>query len=293
MRYVEPRRYRCGVSQRRFRSLLVLASVAIAGCGGSDGGPSSTLGSGDGPEHIHGLGVDSADDSLYIATHAGLFRAPAGDRKAERVSDSRHDTMGFTVAAPGLFLGSGHPDPRSKLPRLLGLVRSDDGGRTWRPMSLLGEADFHILRAAGRRVYGFDATRKRLMVSSDAGRTWTHRQPPEGLVDLAVDPDDPDHVVASGIAALYTSRDAGRTWRTLNVEHAGLLAWPGPLFVVDGTGTAWRSRDSGRRFTQVGHVGDRPLALASHDGALYVAMDDSTVKRSVDSGRSWTVRVAQ
>jgi hypothetical protein len=52
--------------------------------------------------------------------------------------------MGFTVLGSGRFLGSGHPDLREArekgLPPLLGLIESQDGGRSWVPISLLGEA---------------------------------------------------------------------------------------------------------------------------------------------------------
>jgi photosystem II stability/assembly factor-like uncharacterized protein len=82
---------------------------------------------------------------------------------------------------PDLFLGSGHPDARdlqNGTPSLLGLNRSTDDGRTWTPVSLSGEADFHVLRYLGNRVYGYDATNDRLMVSRDAGKSWTEHQPP-------------------------------------------------------------------------------------------------------------------
>src|SRR3712207_8020737 len=53
--------------------------------------------------------------------------------------------------------GSGHPDARDDLPPLLGLIRSDDGGRAGEPVSLLGEAHFHVLRTAGDRIYGVNS----------------------------------------------------------------------------------------------------------------------------------------
>ena len=101
--------------------------------------------------HVHGLGVDPADGTLYAATHSGLFRIDgAGD--AERVGEHWHDLMGFTVVGPNRFVASGHPDLRTDLPPLLGLVESDDGGVTWTSRSLLGDADFHALEAVGDRV---------------------------------------------------------------------------------------------------------------------------------------------
>jgi hypothetical protein len=64
---------------------------------------------GPGVAHVHGLGVNPSDGSLYVATHTGTFRIPE-EGQAERIGASYQDTMGFTVAGPDRFLGSGHPD---------------------------------------------------------------------------------------------------------------------------------------------------------------------------------------
>ncbi len=245
-----------------------------------------------GPQHVHGVGINPADGALVIATHTGLFRAMPGEQRARRIGDLYQDTMGFTVVGPDQFLGSGHPDARADLPPLLGLIRSADGGRTWDPVSLLGKADFHVLRAAGRQVYGFDSTKARLLVSGDGGRSWDERTPPEPLVDLAIDPRRADHVVASGERGLFTSTDAGRRWRPLSRDRAGLLAWADALYLVDGRGKVQRSADAGRDWAPVGAIGGQPAAFASSGRELYVALHDGTVKRSTDGGRSWRVRVA-
>ena len=275
--------------------LLVLASLlAVAGCGDdSTGGPEADPGSAEpGPVHVHGLGVNPADDALFIATHTGLFRASEGQGAATRVADRQQDTMGFTVVGPDHFLGSGHPDLRDDLPPLLGLIESRDGGRNWRPISLLGEADFHILESSGRRVYGFDSSAGRLMVSGDGGRGWIERSAPQPLVSLAIHPDDPDRLVASGEGALFSSTDAGRRWRSLE-GRPGFLAWPGRsrLYLLSGEGQVRVSRDAGRRWRASGDVAGQPAAF-ENDGAgdLFAALHDGTVKASTDGGETWRVR---
>ena len=110
---------------------------------------------------------------------------------------------------------SGHPAPGQSLPPNLGLIESRDGGRTWKGVSLLGQADFHVLQSAGRRVYGFDGTQGRLMVSSNDGRSWTQRTPPAGIFALAIDPRRPDDIVASTERGLFASPNAGRGWRPM------------------------------------------------------------------------------
>ena len=279
---------------RYLAAALVLAAL-LSACGDNGGTRAVAPGAeatDSGPQHVHGVGINPADGALVIATHTGMFRAMPGEQRARRVGDLYQDTMGFTVVGPDRFLGSGHPDARADLPPLLGLIRSADGGRTWDPVSLLGKADFHVLRAAGRRVYGFDSTKARLLVSGDGGRSWDERTPPEPLVDLAIDPRRAEHVVASGEGGLFTSSDAGRRWRPLGRDRAGLLVWADALYLVDGRGKVQRSADAGRVWARVGAVGGQPAAFASSGRELYVALHDGTVKRSTDGGRSWRLRVA-
>ncbi|MEX2049528.1 MAG: hypothetical protein WEB90_08125 [Gemmatimonadota bacterium] len=245
-----------------------------------------------GPVHVHGLGIDPADGALFIATHTGLFRVAEGSRKAVRVGDRYQDTMGFSVIGPSRFIGSGHPDVRDRdLPPLLGLIESTDAGKTWTPVSLLGEADFHVLRSAGRRVYGYDATNGRLLASADGGREWKELPRPAPLVDLAPDPGDPQRLVATGEGGLYASRDGGESWQRLDPIVA-LLAWPAPkrLYLLDGSGAVFVSADGGGNLTRRGEIGGEPAALLAVEDELYAALHDGTIKRSTDGGATWAVR---
>jgi photosystem II stability/assembly factor-like uncharacterized protein len=277
--------------------LFLLAGFGLAACGGESDEPSEpAVGVGDpGPIHVHGLGVNPADGALFVATHTGLFRAAPGQRRARRVGGRFQDTMGFTVTGPDRFLGSGHPDGRDRLPPFLGLLRSTDAGRSWEPVSLLGERDFHVLEAAGERVYGygtdFESRQASLLVSDDGGRDWQERTPPEALLSLAIDPDDPDQVVAAGGKGMYSSSDAGRGWRPL-ADEAGLLAWPRAeaLIVVRPDGSVARSADRGLTWQLAGDTGGQPAAFESAGDELYVALHDGTIKRSADGGKQWAVR---
>jgi hypothetical protein len=249
-----------------------------------------------GPIHVHGLGINPEDGSLFIATHTGLWRTAAGETQAERVGDHMQDTMGFTIIGADRFLGSGHPDQQQYrdegLPPLLGLIESTDAGESWQPISLLGKADFHVLRSKGNRIYGFDSTNERLMFSRDAGRTWVERRPPAPLVDMAVNPSNLSHLIASGEAGLWKSASEGRAW-TFEGEGIGLLAWPVPgrLYLVNTAGEVRMSPNGGKRWTTVGDVGGEAAALlAQTPRELYVALHDGTIKRSPDGGRTWSIR---
>ena len=211
--------------------IAVLAlGVGLSACGDqpTETGP-AVRANDPGQVHIHGLGLNSADGALFIATHTGLFRAPSDALRSQRVGDSHQDTMGFAVIGPDHFLGSGHPDGRDDLPPFLGLIESRDAGRTWSPVSLQGEVDFHVLEAAGQRVYGYGsdfATREpRFLASTDGGKHWRRLEAPEPLISLALSPEDPRTLFASGQRGLHRSADAGRSWRPVDAPAAGLLAW--------------------------------------------------------------------
>jgi hypothetical protein len=250
-----------------------------------------------GPVHVHGLGINPADRSLFIATHTGLFRVGKDSRKAVRIADRYQDTMGFSIVGPNRFLGSGHPDARErKLPPLLGLIESSDAGKTWTPISLLGEADFHVLRSAGTHVYGYDASNDRLLASTDDGLKWKELEKPGQIVDLAPDPSDPQRLVTTAVGGLdqgmYGSQNGGAIWKRLN-ETVGLMAWPiaKRLYVVDDRGNVLASGNGGVTLMRRGEVGGQPAALlAVGKDELYVALHDGTIKQSTDGGATWSVR---
>jgi hypothetical protein len=191
---------------------------------------------------VHGLGINPADGSLFVATHTGLFRVAKDARKAVRTADRYQDTMGFSIVGPNRFLGSGHPDAREReLPPLLGLIESSDAGKTWTPISLLGDADFHVLRSAGAHVYGYDASHDRLLASANAGHTWKELDKPGRIVDLAPDPSNPRQLVTTAVGGvdqgMFASQNGGASWKRLN-DAVGLMAWPvaNRLYFVDEQG---------------------------------------------------------
>lgn len=290
------------------RGPLVLAILGVAGLvaagallwssGGEDEGAFEGVPVTDpGPVHVHGLGINPADGALFIATHTGLFRVGPNARKAVRVADRNQDTMGFSVVGPDRFIGSGHPDQReTTLPPLLGLIESTDAGESWTPVSLLGDADFHVLRSKGKHVYGYDASNDRLLASTDAGRAWKELDKPGAIVDLAPNPSKPQRLVTTAVGeldqGLFASSDGGGSWSRLN-DAVGLLAWPVAerLYLVADQGSVLASSDGGRTLARRGEIGGQPAAfLAVGEDELYAALHDGTIKRSTDGGVTWTVR---
>ncbi len=269
---------------------VVAVGVSLSSGGGGEGGAGQTLES-TGGGHVHGLGVNPADGAVFVASHNGLFRAARGEAQARPVGSSGKDVMGFSIVGANRFLGSGHPGDDENLPSNLGLIASSDAGRTFRPVSLLGEVDFHVLRGSGTRVYGSDSSSGRFLVSRDAGRSWSERRPPGALIDLAVNPRNPDRVVASTDSGLSASSDGGRNWSRLG-EQIALVAWAAPerLFILDQDGKVGVSSNGGRSFRPAGDVPGEPVAFMAAGNELYVALSNNKVMRSTDGGASWSLR---
>jgi hypothetical protein len=47
------------------------------------------------------------------------------------------------------FRDGGHPPAGEALPPALGMITSDDAGKTWSALGELGRADFHAIQTAG------------------------------------------------------------------------------------------------------------------------------------------------
>lgn len=248
-----------------------------------------------GVSHVHGLGINPADESLIVATHNGSFRIPAGSDAAERIGDSLQDTMGFTVVGPDHFLGSGHPDlagRRAGQPAQLGLIESTDGGASWTNLSLGGEVDFHGLAYAHESTYGWDSGTGRLMVSTN--RTDWETRSTLDMYGFAVDPADADHVIAAGPDGILDSTDGGRTWSPVGGPTPVALSWSQAtgLWGVDANGTVYHHDSSS--WTRSGEMPGEPQALLATTDTMFAAAHDNDgrtgIYSSTDAGATWALR---
>src|SRR5690606_36017630 len=106
---------------------------------------------------------------LYLATPIGPVTL-AWDGNWRKAGSDRYDltALAASPSRPGRLYAAGRPPAGTQLPDPLGLIRSQDGGRTWLLVSGQGRLAFTAL-AAGRGpegdvLYGWDA----------AGRTLLH-----------------------------------------------------------------------------------------------------------------------
>ncbi len=266
---------------------LSMAAALLAGCSSAEN-PTASNAAAAGEEfgHIHSLDVNPADDRLFVASHHGVFALGAGG--FERVGEESFDAMSFTIAGPDRFLMSGHPEPGAGGPAHFGLSESTDSGRTWRSLSLEGEADFHALEAAGDRVYGVDSQSGRLMSTED-GRRWRDLGPLPAA-DVAAHPGNPDLVLltdASG--SLVRLQVSGSPELVQSAPRLLLLDWDSEDLLVGAgpEGSVYRSDDSGDSWREVGSLPDVPYALTATESRWYVATEGGVLV-STDAGASWS-----
>jgi hypothetical protein len=254
------------------------------------------------PPYVNALEIDARDGSFLLTTNRGFFRIPSGGGEPRRIRARVVDPSGRSPVGTfleldvtdGEMLASGHPDRARPLPPYLGLMRSDDGGRTFRVVSRLGEADLHQIRRVHDRLYAFDAVLGAILISEDDGRTWTERPTPRQLVlDFVVDPRDPDVLVASTEEQLYRSEDGGETWRPSSQGVAARLDWPAPevLMRADGDGLFRVSSDAGRTWEERGRIEGEPYKVLAEDAdRAFVALSDGAILSTQDAGRTFEDR---
>jgi photosystem II stability/assembly factor-like uncharacterized protein len=247
------------------------------------------------PPYVGALDVNPGDGSLLLATNSALWRVSSDGRRVtrQRARMGTNDvSAGLTLrfTGPDELVGSGHPGyERSDVP-ILGLIRSNDGGRTWKPVARQGESDFHSLAVSGDTIAAAEGNEATAYATEDGGRSFESRATPLALLDLEVDPRSASHWIASAENGLFTSDDSGKTWRPRETLPNIRLVWPasGALFRVDPDGVVRRSADAGETWKEVGHVeGETQAVAASGPSTLYAADVDGVIRVSRDGGRTW------
>ena len=265
-------------------SLVALAALLVLVAASKAGGIADV----DAMSHVHGLAVDPADGQLVAATHYGAVEVD-GDGDLSKVGPVQ-DLMGFTIVGARHYIASGHPGAEQKdQPSNLGLIESTDGGKSWRTLSLRGEADFHKLEARHDRVYAH--YKGRMMVSDDK-QTWDERAELY-LEDIAVSPTDPDTIVMATLSGVRISADGGRTSRALpNTPSLSLVEWStnGVIVGVTDQGQIHTSDSQAATWTARGSVGSRPVALAAEGNSVFVATRGGAVLESEDGGDRFDLR---
>ncbi|WEV78699.1 hypothetical protein O9K63_02575 [Janibacter cremeus] len=267
------------------------SSTSDNGTPQSTGGESSSPAAGEAAEqpapliHVHGIARHPRTDDLLVATHQGLFHQVDGEfvRKGPAI-----DLMGFTIGDDGTLYASGHPAPGTDLPQPVGLITSQDTGRTWQVASLGGQSDFHALTAGPNGAIGFDGTLRH----TEDTKTWDTRDIPSPPRVLAASPTS-GKILATTSAGLLMSHDEGTTWTSLAPPQTAVLAaWADEetIVVSSAEGRLATSSDAGQTWTlHPTSIGPAEALWAGRttDGQLeIIASVDGRVISTTDAGRT-------
>ena len=249
----------------------------------------------DGAVQIWSIAFDPADPrTVYAgASPVGVCRSEDGGETFQRLPDpnlpERVD-MGFACRVMRI---APHPTRRGELYAALevgGAMRSSDGGASWEDC---GEDLARLAR--------LPHLKSRIVSDSEA----------EGMLDghaVATTPAAPDRVFLALRMGLFSSDDAGRTWRDMEVGKVSphtygrdlrvsphdpkvMYACLSPAF-TSGTGSLWRSGDAGRSWARFDGTTahDTAMAVALHPEdarEVYFASKGGEVFGTRDGGESW------
>jgi uncharacterized membrane protein YciS (DUF1049 family) len=195
--------------------------------------------------HIHGLGYSPDGESIMIPAHDGIKEY--SDGKWSLGQGEPHDYMGFSAVNDG-FYSSGHPSLDSNKKNPFGIVKSTDGGKTFKTLAFYGEIDFHLMNVSfnTHTIYVVnpqpnpEMKETGLYYSQDEAKTWVKSQM-NGYNDepesLAVHPDN-DAIVALGSPfGLYLSRNYGDSFEQLSDQQiTSLYFTPTGKLIIGGYG---------------------------------------------------------
>ncbi|GAB3618760.1 hypothetical protein GCM10027417_00200 [Glutamicibacter endophyticus] len=238
--------------------------------------------------HIHGISVRPDQSQVLLATHHGIFDVTDG--QVTKLGPT-NDYMGFTAAGTeGTFYASGHPGEGSNLPNPMGLLRSDDSGRTWTTLSREGQSDFHALTLSQGGLIGFDG---QLLMSTD-GKSWDKSQTQFAPAVLAGHPEG-KVVLGTTEAGIQRSEDNGKTWQPVEsgpiVQYVS-FATPKDAAGIAPDGRVYISADAGLTWKESGRVSEAMQQMnyasnAEGENVLWVATARALIS-STDNGASFS-----
>ena len=266
-------------SSRRRLVVKVLVFAVVVMLGFSNNAKAETLNS---VSHIHHVKV--IENKVLVLTHEGLFEL-VGENDMKLVGKDRIDVMGFTSLGK-VLVASGHPAIGSKMPNPIGLVKSLDGGLTWKAISLVGKVDFHFLEGAGSDLYGADSQTGKFMYSADSGQTW-RTLGTNTFTDIAVSPEIPAMAIAIKNSELILTRNAFEsTTKIKNSLKITQIEWrKSGLYALSGK-TLYKSTNSGKTWTKL-NTFKGVLGILSASDQLMLVTVGPDIYTSTNSGESF------
>jgi len=231
---------------------------------------------------VAAVAVDPGDPRHLLAGGGGVWESRDGGRSwRARADDQPTPAIGALAFAPGdpavAYAGTGQGEALAALG--IGLLRSGDGGATWRPLvaeELLGAGFFDLLVDPADPGRLLAATTAGLWASADGGAGW---EPRLAGRSWAVSAGAGGELLAGGEHGLHRSEDGGATWRRVPLASAPdgfdrvavAHATGGQVTYVfaagDGVGHLWRRQHPGGPFEPVKPPADLHSRQAWHSWA--------------------------
>lgn len=271
-------------------AIAIPAAILASGGGSDEAASTPAAGLPDTPDYHSLLVAARSPDALTLGTHNGLYQSSDGGRSWRQTTLAGQDAMNLGRAGGGVTWTAGHnvlakssdggrtwqdvrpdglphldihgfavdPRDRTTLWAALageGLYRSTDGGASFDLVtSEVGGGVMALAVTPAGRILAGDMQRG-LFTSADDGKTWTPTLR-AGLMGIAVNPKEPERIVATGPGILL-STDGGRNWdQVLPLEAgAGPVAWapsnPKVAYVVGFDKTLYKTEDGGATWQPV------------------------------------------
>jgi hypothetical protein len=238
----------------------------------------------DSVSHIHHVKV--VGNKVLVLTHEGLYEL-VGKNDMRLVGKEKIDVMGFTTLGKAL-VASGHPAEGSKMPNPIGVMKSLDGGLTWKTISLSGKVDFHLLEGSGSDLYGADSQTGKLMTSVDSGKTWKYLGK-NTFTDIAVSPDVSGMAIAISNSELLLTKNAFKS--TTKIESSlkiTQIEWrKSGLYALSGS-SLYKSTNSGKTWTKQNTFKGVPGILSASDQLMLVTVG-SDIYTSSNAGKKFKI----
>jgi hypothetical protein len=268
------------------------------------------------------VAVDPGDPRHLLAGGGGVWESRDGGLSwRARTDDQPTAAVGALAFAPGdpavAYAGTGQGEALAALG--VGLLRSEDGGATWRALvadELLGAGVCDLLVDPADPGRLLAATTVGLWASADGGTGWERRLAGRCWSVSAGGPDrEGGELLAGSEHGLYRSTDGGAAWRPVPLASAPagfdrVAVAHGPAGVAyvfaagDGVGHLWRRDHPGGDFDPVKPPADLHSRQAWHHWALAADPADPEVvwlgaaglhrgARGPDGRWSWTELTAR
>lgn len=210
-------------------------------------------------------------------------------------------------------VGEGLPDIRWMAHRLAGdkevdLVVADargiyvgaKEGESWpKAPNVEGDATWVGWHPAGKPLYGIVRGRGIVASADGSGKRWDDvSQPTEEFVELGFSRDPKQAKLVYGLSrvnGLWVSKDAGKTWQSVDaalpqakaaVVAVGVNVKDGALIACSDEGVAYVSTDRGTKWAQAGRLSQAVLGMRQDaDGSVYAT--GRRLLRSSDNGTTW------